>query len=161
MLFDGGSSDPFPMGSSHHSCTCIGYQTPQFALLSPVRKRAAIASAARSTAPGGPSRSRTSARPLHNSSTCLLEASDDDSSFAASSVTRCGVKSSWINSGTTARPAIRFTMLKYLVLTNGFASLAVNGDKRYTTIIGFPSNAVSMVAVPLETIARSAAATAL
>src|SRR5260370_38614757 len=153
-LFGEGPSDPFQICSVLHQCTPIGYQTHHLALPCAAFNSFAISSAALSTAPGGPSSRPPSSNPRLISSTRLLPSSEPESNFSASAATRCGVKSYWINSGTTARPAIKFTMLKNLDLTSGLASRAVSGESRQTTFMGLPSQAVSTVAVPLETIAK-------
>src|SRR5713101_5644860 len=128
-LFGEGPSDPFQIFLILHQCTPIGYQTHHFALLWAAFNSFAISFAARSTAPGGPSSRRTSSNPRLISSTRLLPSSEAESSFSASAATRCGVKPDWINSGTTARPAIRLTMLKNLVLRSGFVSRAVRSEE--------------------------------
>src|SRR5271165_3316814 len=129
----------------------------QEALPAPLSNNPAIASAARSTAPGGPSLLRTSANPV----LMVARALGSCNSLNTSPATFSGVKSFCTSSGTTFFSAIRFTIAKNGVRTNGFASAAVSGDTRYTTTIGASSSAASTVAVPLETMAASAAAKAL
>src|SRR5713101_3185073 len=129
-FFGEGPSDPFQASSILHHGTPIGYQTHHFALLLEAVKSFTISSAALSTAPGGPRRLRTSSSLRLISSTRALLCSEVESRSTASSATRGGVKSFWINSGTTVRPAIKFTMLKNLVFTRGFASRAVRGESR-------------------------------
>src|SRR5208283_4555400 len=127
------------------------------ALPAPGPSKPAISSAARSTAPGGPSRLLTSSNP----SRWLARALGSWRSLSVSPATFSGVKSSCTSSGTTAFSAIRLTIAKYGARTSGFVNVAVNGDTRYTTTMGTFSSAASTVAVPLDTIDASAAASAL
>ena len=72
----------------------------------PARKNVITSSAARAVAPPLPSLPRTSSRFFSIS----VRGSPSTRTLSVSSATLAGVKSFWINSFTTTRPAIRFTI---------------------------------------------------
>ena len=80
-----------------------------------------MASAARSTAPGGPRRLTDFGEVGAHVRRFRLLSLDAERAATTSVATRSGVKSDWMSSGTARFSAMRLTMLKNLVRTSGLA----------------------------------------